>query len=162
MNKKTYAEEIVNAGFRLPDNWGRLSTARAEAERDRLLGVKAKKVGLAKVIGTMAGAMLSMAAAAVTSVAETVVTAKDYNDGPSEKRAQVKNATMPKNPNWGRSQKAPGKNQFLPVRKMAADPVPLTRQVRRQNERRAGRMPIGARQENWHRLIDAPKIEGRG
>lgn len=156
MNKKTYAEEIVNAGFRLPENWGKLSTARAEAERDRLLGVKSPKVGMAKAIGAMLGAMIGGAAAAVTSVAETVVHIRQEPE--DLRRPQVKKATMPKNPNWGRSQKAPGKNQFLPVRKMAADPVPLTRQVRRQNERRAAKMPIGARQEGWHAINGFGKI----
>ena len=32
-------------------------------------------------------------------------------------------------------------------------PDPPTRQIRRQNERRAGKMPVGETQENWHRLM---------
>lgn len=162
MNKKIYAEEIVNAGFRLPDNWGKLSTSRAEAERDRLLGVKSPKVGLAKAIGTMAGTVLGMAAAALgNAVTSVAATAKEYNDGPSEKRAQTKAATMPKNPNWGRSEKTLGKTQFYPVRRLAADPEPMTRQVRRQNERRAVKMPIGARQSIWHEVMGYGKINAK-
>ena len=37
---------------------------------------------------------------------------------------------------------------------------PPTRQIRRQNERRAGKMPVGESQENWHRLMGLQVTRG--
>lgn len=39
-------------------------------------------------------------------------------------------------------------------------PDPPTRQIRRQNERRAGKMPVGESQENWHRLMGLQVTRG--
>lgn len=42
--------------------------------------------------------------------------------------------------------------QFYAALKPAADPVPMTRQVRRQNERRAVKMPLKMSQKKWHQM----------
>lgn len=52
----------------------------------------------------------------------------------------------------------PKGRQFFMVKKLAADPDPMTRQVRRQNERRNEKMPIGARQDERHRLSGFSKV----
>lgn len=52
----------------------------------------------------------------------------------------------------------PKGRQFFKVKKFAADPDPMTRQVRRQNERRNEKMPIGARQDEWHKLSGFAKV----
>lgn len=73
------------------------------------------------------------------------------------RKAQTKAATMPKDPKWRR--RAPGSARgWYPVRKLADDPVPMTRQVRRQNERRDQKMPIGASQSVWHKTMGFGKI----
>ena len=88
----------------------------------------------------MAGAVMG----AVAGLGAAVV------DGAKEPEhfGQTKAATMPKDPKWRR--RAPGSARgWYPVRKLADDPVPMTRQVRRQNERREEKMPIGASQSLW-------------
>ena len=64
------------------------------------------------------------------------------------------------NPGWRRTTGG-GRGWYL-VRKLAADPVPMTRQVRRKNERRARKMPIGMSQAEWMRRKGTPgKLRGR-
>ena len=74
------------------------------------------------------------------------------------RRAQTKAATMPKNPKWKRT--TSGGRGWHPTRP-AADPEVMTRQVRRQNERREQKMPIGARQDVWHKTMGFGKV-GKG
>lgn len=164
--KIEWAVQIKKAGLALPENWGKLSTARAEVLKNKLLGTANKTVmaTIGSGIGRAAGAILAMGAAAVNATEEVVkaTAARAAYNEPSEVRmAQVKKATMPKNPNWGRSEKAPGKTQFYPVRRFAADPDPMTRQVRRQIERRADKQPVFMRQRQWHEINGFGKVGGK-
>lgn len=162
-SKIEWAQQIKAAGLELPENWGKLSTSRAEAAKDKLLGKATKSVAsiIGSGIGRMAGAILSAGAAmgqSIATVTEVVVTG---NYEPEDtRRPQAKAATMPKNPNWGRSEKRLGKTQFYPVRRYAADPVPLTRQVRRQNERRSDKQPLFMSQREWHQINGFGKVAG--
>ena len=145
--KIEWAQQIKAAGLELPENWGKLSTSRAEAVKDKLLGTV--KPSLARTIGRMAGAAIG----AVVGLGAAVM------DGAKEPEhfGQTKAATMPKDPKWRR--RAPGSARgWYPVRKLADDPVPMTRQVRRQNERRDQKMPIGASQSVWHKTMGFGKI----
>lgn len=134
--KIEWAQQIKAAGLELPENWGKLSTSRA---------------------GAIIGAVLGMGAAAVEvagDVRQAVVPAKAPEP---VRKAQTKAATMPKDPKWRR--RAPGSARgWYPVRKLADDPVPMTRQVRRQNERRDQKMPIGASRSVWHKTMGFGKI----
>lgn len=161
MTKNEIAEKLIAKGIALPPNWGKLSVARAQALLDIAETTATKSVApiIGAGLGRVAGAVLAAAGAVaggIASVAETIVPAQ--HEPEDTRRPQAKKATMPKNPNWGRSEKPPGKRQFMPVRKLAADPEPITRQVRRQNERRDQKMPIGARQEGWHKVMDFGKV----
>lgn len=146
-----------------PENWGKLSTSRAEAVKDKLLGKATKSVAsiIGAGIGRMAGAILATGSALVNATEAAVDLVSATKAVEDTRRPQAKAATMPKNPNWGRSEKRLGKTQFYPVRRFAADPVPLTRQVRRQNERREQKMPLGARQSIWHDVMGYGKIGNR-
>lgn len=48
--------------------------------------------------------------------------------------------------------------QYLAAKNPAADPEPITRQVRRQNERTATKMPLELTTEQWHKLKGYGKI----
>lgn len=167
LTKNEIAEKLIAKGIALPPNWGKLSTTRAKAfldiaETTATANTKSVAAVIGAGLGRVAGAVLAAAGAVaggVVSVAETVVHIRQEPE--DLRRPQIKKATMPKNPNWGRSEKTLGKTQFYPVQKLAADPDPITRQVRRQNERREQKMPIGARQEGWHRVMGFGKV-GRG
>lgn len=150
--KIEWAQQIRAAGLELPENWGKLSTSRAEAVKDKLLGKATKSVAsiIGAGIGRMAGAILATGSALANAT-------KAVEDA---RRPQAKAATMPKNPKWGRSEKRLGKTQFYPVRRYAADPVPLTRQVRRQNERRADKQPLFMSQREWHQINGFGKVAG--
>ena len=157
--KIEWAQQIKAAGLELPENWGKLSTSRAEAVKDKLLGTAKPSLGhtIGRAAGAIIGAVLGMGAAAVEvagDVRQAVVPAKAPEP---VRKAQTKAATMPKDPKWRR--RAPGSARgWYPVRKLADDPVPMTRQVRRQNERRDQKMPIGASQSVWHKTMGFGKI----
>lgn len=149
--KIEWAAQIKKAGLELPENWGKLSTSRAEAAKDRLLGNATKSV--ASIIGAGLGRMAGVVLAAAGDMIST-----DKSEPKS--RGQTKPATMPKDLNWRRRTKGSSRGWYI-VRELAADPEPVTRQVRRQNERREQKMPIGARQEIWHKTMGFGKI-GKG
>ncbi len=67
---------------------------------------------------------------------------------PKERRRK----TLP-NPAWKRT--TGGGRGWYRVQNMAPDPVPMTRQVERQNARRFLKMPLGVSQAEWHRHIGA-------
>lgn len=155
--KNELAEQLTARGIALPANWGKMSLARAQAFAD--IGA-ATKPSLGQTIGRAAGAIvgavLGMGAAAVEvagDVRQAVIPAKAPEP---VRKAQTKAATMPKNPKWKRT--TGGGRGWYPARKLAADPEPMTRQVRRQNERREQKMPIGARQDLWHKAQGFGKI----
>ena len=153
-SKIEWAQQIKAAGLELPENWGKLSTSRAEAAKDKLLGKATKSVAtiIGAGFGRVAGAILA-AGSVLANATEAAVGLASASKGIEDtRRPQAKAATMPKNPNWGRSEKRLGKTQFYPVRRFAADPVPLTRQVRRQNERRADKQPLFMSQREWHQI----------
>ena len=153
--KIEWAQQIKAAGLELPENWAKLSTSRAEAAKDKLLGTKKPTLGktIDRAIGAIVGAVLGLDVAA-GDVRQAVIPVKAPEP---VRKAQTKAATMPKDPKWRR--RAPGSARgWYPVRKLAADPVPMTRQVRRQNERREQKMPLGARQELWHKTMGLGKI----
>ena len=162
-SKIEWAQQIKAAGLELPENWGKLSTSRAEAAKDKLLGKATKSVAtiIGAGLGRVAGAILAAGSVLANATEAAVSLASASKEIEGTRRPQAKAATMPKNPNWGRSEKRLGKTQFYPVRRFAADPVPLTRQVRRQNERREQKMPIGARQSIWHDVMGYGKIGNR-
>ena len=161
-SKIEWAQQIKAAGIELPENWGKLSTSRAEAVKDKLLGKATKSVAsiIGAGIGRMAGAILATGSALVNATEAAVDLVSATKAVEDARRPQAKAATMPKNPNWGRSEKRLGKTQFYPVRRYAADPVPLTRQVRRQNERRADKQPLFMSQREWHQINGFGKVAG--
>lgn len=181
--KIEWAQQIKAAGLELPENWGKLSTSRAEVWKDKALAAVQHKpsamgkttaavkdakplrggiMGLGRAIGAVAVAMAGLAGATVETAA-SVVGLRDATEPPGRARTpQTKAATMPKDPKWRR--RAPGSARgWYPVRKLADDPVPMTRQVRRAEERRASKMPVGASQALWHRAQGFGQIGyGRG
>ena len=60
-SKIEWAQQIKAARIELPENWGKLSTSRAEAVKDKLLGKATKSVAsiIGAGIGRMAGAILA-------------------------------------------------------------------------------------------------------
>ena len=150
--KIEWAQQIKAAGMELPENWAKLSTSRAEAAKDKLLGTAKPTLGktIDRAVGAIVGAVLGLDRAAV-EVAGDVRQAVAPTKAPEPvRKAQTKAATMPKDLKWRR--RAPGSARgWYPVRKLADAPVPMTRQVRRQNERRGEKMPIGVSQSLWHK-----------
>ena len=65
--KIEWAQQIKAAGLELPENWGKLSTSRAEAVKDKLLGTAKPSLGhtIGRTAGAIIGAVLGMGAAAV-------------------------------------------------------------------------------------------------
>lgn len=157
--KIEWAAQLRKAGIDLPENWAKLSTSRAQAFTEKALGTPPKKGTMARaatfvgaVIGTLAGAAVSGAKAVAEAVTPEPVEApapvrKSRPEGYVRKTVE--------NPKWART--TGGGRGWFPSYP-AADPDPITRQVRRQNERRAGKMPIGARQSVWHGLKGFGKI----
>lgn len=107
--KKEWAEKLAEAGIELPENWGKMSSARAEDWAKAKLNVP----------GSASDKVARLARSAVSAIGAAAHALDKYEFYPSY----------------------PG-----------PDPEPMTRQVRRQNERRASKMPIGARQSAWHAL----------
>ena len=157
--KIEWAQQIKAAGLELPENWGKLSTSRAEALKDKLLA--GPKPSLGKTIGRAAGAVLGAVlgfGGAAVEVAGDVKRAVIPDKAPEPvRKGQTKAATMPKDPKWRRSGSGGGRGWY-PVRKMAADPVPMTRQVLRAWERRKDKMPLGASQALWHKAQGFGKV----
>ena len=157
--KIEWAQQIKAAGLELPENWAKLSTSRAEAIKDKLLGTEKPTLGktLDRAVGAVLGAVLGLGGA-VVEVAGDVRQAVAPTKAPEPvRKGQTKAATMPKDPKWRR--RAPGSARgWYPVRKLADAPVPMTRQVRRQNERRKGKMPIGVSQSLWHKAKGSGQI----
>ena len=157
--KIEWAQQIKAAGLELPENWAKLSTSRAEAAKDKLLGTKKPTLGktIGRATGAIVGAVLGLGRAAVEAaggVRQAVIPVKAPEP---VRKAQTKAATMPKDPKWRR--RAPRSARgWYPVRKLADDPAPMTRQVRRQNERREQKMPIGVKQGLWHNMMGFGKI----
>ena len=141
---------LEDAGIPLPENWAKMSLARAEA----FTKTATKKPPVKRALAGMAAATMSAARAVAGLGAAALDAAEAFTElkETTTKLAYAQNTgTMPRDPKWKRSGSALGKHEFYPSYP-AADPVPLTRQVRRQNERRASMMPIGARQSAWHAL----------
>ena len=159
--KIEWAQQIRAAGLELPENWAKLSTSRAEAAKDKLLGTEKPTLGktIDRAVGAIVGAVLGLGGAAVEvagGVRQAVIPVKAPEP---VRRAQTKAATMPKNLKWKRT--TGGGRGWYPVGSPAADPEVMTRQVRRQNERREQKMPIGARQDIWHKTMGFGKV-GKG
>jgi hypothetical protein len=155
--KKELQAQLEAAGISLPAGWSKMSLPRARewatAElksnpNKRLVGRLARSA--VSAIGAAAhalGGAMARAAEATSDLADAfAATPPAYASAP-----RAKAATMPKDPNWKRGGSQPGKYEFYPSYP-GPDPEPMTRQVRRQNERRASKMPIGARQSAWHAL----------
>lgn len=110
-----------------------------------------------KVIIAAAAAALALSAtpSGLVGLAETprVETAqKAKSAGPKPKRKGPPDGYVRKTlPNAGWKRTTGGGRGWVPARKIAADPVPMTRQVRRAKERRAHKMPLGMKQADWHR-----------
>ena len=159
MTKIEWAAQLRKAGIDLPENWGKLSTSRAQAFTEKALAGKPAKGGLGRLaasIGAVAASAMSAAGAMVdTALAVTgmneAVEALPERSGPPEGYVRK---TLP-NPGWARY--TGGMRGWLRSYP-GADPDPITRQVRRQNERRAGKMPIGSRQSIWHDLKGFGKV----
>lgn len=157
--KSELKAQLEAAGIALPDNWAKMTSARAETFAKTALqkapatgaiaGMKRRAIGLASAALAAGSALVNLA----VDTAETARAVVFADPEPEDtRRPQAKAATMPKNPNWGRTERKYQKNSFYPTYP-APDPEPLTRQVRRQNERRTPKMPIGARQSAWHALM---------
>lgn len=182
MTKIEWAQQIKAAGLELPENWGKLSTSRAEVWKDKALAAVQHKpsamgkttaavkdakplrggiMGLGRAIGAAAVAMAGLAGATVETAA-SVVGLRDATEPPGRARTpQTKAATMPKDPKWKRT--TGGGRGWYPVRKLAAVVGEPSRQVRRAEERRANKMPVGASQALWHRAQGFGQIGyGRG
>lgn len=160
-SKIEMAARLREAGISLPDNWGKLSTSRAQAFVDSTLDSPKVKGGLKRLAASMGAAAAAMGAAAISaagSFLEAATAATDYSEavttGPSGPPEGYVRKTL-LNPGWARST---GGNRGWYPSYPAADPDPITRQVRRQNERRLRKMPIGARQSVWHDLRGFGKV----
>lgn len=161
-SKIEWAAQIKAAGIALPENWGKLSTSRAEVWKRKALGepepvasamgkVSAMAAGVAAATGAVASAMteFTKAAAAMLGVPEGAVS---YTPGKEAIPGEVYY-----NPNWKRSGSGGGRGWY-PVRTFATAPDPMTRQVARQLMRRRGKMPLGISQAKWHDLMGYGKI----
>ncbi len=76
---------------------------------------------------------------------------RDVLDGMMKPKPRTRK-TAP-NPAWKRMTRKDRRNAETGEMKIAADPVPMTRQVERQNARRMHKMPLGVKQADWHRHI---------
>lgn len=97
---------------------------------------------------------LTAAASAGAALAHGLKSAVEKAIGIDKEERVRKTVEHPAFRKWA----TPKGRQFFKVKKFAADPDPMTRQVRRQNERRNEKMPIGARQDEWHGLSGFSKV----
>ena len=135
-SKIEWAGQLKAAGIALPDNWGKLSTSRAETWFKTAMAANnapgepapKKRTG---IMGALAGAAMAVAGMA-SAVAGTTAAMTGLNDALAvpAKTPQTKAATMPKDPKWRRAGSGGGRGWY-PARCRAVLPVPLTRQIMR-------------------------------
>lgn len=145
VGKIEFAGRLKAAGIALPDNWGKLSTSRAEAwmtneiaaheilKEHAAAEAPKKRSGLGGALAGAAAAVAAMAGA-VGSTASAVLGFSEAA-APGKKTPQTKAATMPKDPKWKRQGcTKDGRlrpKQWRPCRRAADAPDPITRQVAR-------------------------------
>lgn len=154
--KNELAEQLTARGIALPANWGKMSLARAQAFAD--IGATTKPSlgqSIGRAAGAIVGAVLGLGAAAVEVAGDVRQAVAPAKAAEPVRRAQTKAATMPKDPKWKRT-KGGGRGWYP----SAPSPLPevLTRQLRRQLERREDKMPLGASQTVWHKAQGFGKV----
>lgn len=156
--KAELAARLTAINVNLPENWAKLSLARATAfVENSQAPAKPKRMSLAKSEGAIAGAVLGAASA---SLAGAIFPMPEL-DG-MKATGQTKAATMPKDPKWGRQgsdRLRPG--QWYPGRAKPVDLETASRQVKRALLRREDKMPLGANQSLWHKAQGFGAIGGR-
>lgn len=165
--KAELAERLTAIGITLPENWGKLSLARATAfVENSEAPAKPKRKTLAQSIGAIAGAVLGAASASLAGVIVPMPELdgmKGYDESSRLKASgQTKAATMPKDPKWkrqGSDRLRPG--QWYPARVKPVDLATASRQVKRALLRREDKMPVGANQSLWHKAQGFGAIGGR-
>ena len=144
-NKAELAARLTAININPPENWGKLSLARATVfVENSEAPAKPKRKTLAETLGANAGAVLGAASA------------------PVARSGQTKAATMPKDLKWKRQ----GENRLRKGQWLVARVAPVvletaSRQVLRALKRREDKMPLGANQSVWHRAQGFGTIGGR-
>ena len=176
--KAELAARLTAININLPENWAKLSLARATAfVENSEAPAKPKRKTLAQGIGAIAGAVVGGVMASFNQhVPEPEIKAgkirmdlpeldgmKGYDESSRLKATgQTKAATMPKDPKWkrqGSDRLRPG--QWYPGRAKPVDLATASRQVKRALLRREDKMPIGANQSLWHKAQGFGAIGGR-
>lgn len=159
-NKIDGATRLKAAGISLPENWGKLSTSRAEAFVAEAFGEEApKKSLLAAAYGAVAGAVSDTVEAAKTVVLGDEQTRLD--------KAARKNAKMKvySDPNYVRTTgKMRRRMAALTVGNMGAvqDPETPTRQMLRRAKIEGTKQPLEMSQVAWHQLKGFGKVQPFG
>lgn len=151
-NKIDGATALKKAGIPLPDNWGKLSTSRAEAFVERAFATQpAKKVG---IIGHAKAGMMAVAAAMVhgaEAVADRVLGTAEPEapklDDSARRWAKVK---VYSDPTYVRTTRATRRMNARYRLGYAADPVPMTRQVARRKA-----LDVGLKASDFRQFMGA-------
>ena len=138
-------KEYEAAGI-APQGWAKMRVS----EKAKWLGRYASEFRLAQRGKSAIAASVSAGVAFASGLKAAVEKGLGF-DKPERTRMTVEHPAFRK---W----KTPKGRHFFKVKKIAADPDPITRQVARANERRASKMPIGARQDEWHKLSGFAKV----
>lgn len=151
-SKRDLAAAMAVAHLDLPDNWSKMTTARAQACVDENLKPKATVARLgAAILGAAVAA--GGAAKAMLGLGEAVADLNDATARTGPPEGYVRKTLL--NPGWAR---LTGGNRGWRPSYPSEGPSPASRQVERQNERRSAKMPIGFRQVAWHELKGFGKI----
>lgn len=158
--KKEMAAAMAALNLTLPDNWSKLSTERAltygQAQIDASQG-KVIVIEGHEPDATKKPTLMSKIASGL-KIAREALLGQDAAFNPDGK------GTMPRDPNWGRGVTYPWprrKSTFLvaKVKEMTnAEYQAASRQVRRADDRRDGKMPVGMSQGAWHKAQGFGKV----
>ena len=164
--------DLKSTGLAAPAGWGRATIAQKEAMLSALASEKtpaptkdqAERIGSGRsLLGGLAAGVVAMAGAAMGVLAPDVVERPAVSYAPE--RAKRKPGQKPEGyvaktvPHPGYKRRNGGGRGWYPTRKAAPDPEPMTRQVRRQNERRGNSMMFfdmpNAKELRSHHMIGA-------
>lgn len=158
-NKIDGATALKKAGIPLPENWGKLSTSRAEAFVTKALSIgEAPKNGLlAAAYGAVAGAIGD-----TVDAAKTLVLGDEQNrlDKAARKNAAMKVFSDPKYRRTTNKMRRFFEANTVP--KEAINPEKPTRQMLRRAAIEGVKQPLDMSQQAWHQLKGFGKVQPFG
>lgn len=160
-NKIDGASRLKLAGLPLPENWGKLSTSRAEAYVTKALAEAMPAKPKKGVLAAVAGAVVSGAKAAVDAATTYVLGDEDTRlDKAARKNAEMKVFSDPKYRRTTNKMR-----RFLaanrPMRE-AVNPEKPTRQMLRRAAIEGVKQPLDMSQQAWHQLKGLGKVQPFG